>query len=285
MKSMKNASLLYNSINKKLCFLILFFSLNICYNYALTPYQKGFNEGYAKGYSLDNPGVVAPVPPVVGAGIYEDNNSYTDGYSRGVKRGSQDAEEKKKENAKILERKRYETTAKPNFIDGMYNPSQAQSLIPSLVEKAQERLSLEDYDGAINIANSLINAFPNLAIAYFIKSNAYYQMGDYLYAFNYASKSDILRGSRTDWFNTVWERVNGTMVKLMLYNEWTKLKDFCDGIKYPNGITDYYSAIAYMELGEINTAKRYIRKALKSDEYSNNPKFREWVDRIKRNAQ
>jgi len=118
------------------------FALNSQFVFAQTEFVKGFNAGYKEGYCHDRGiGCIPPIPPIAPLPtVYENQNSYVDGYNRGFKMG---LEERKKQDNKekntpttYENRQRYQTPTDyeptPNVIyKGPLLPRQQPTSSPS----------------------------------------------------------------------------------------------------------------------------------------------------------
>lgn len=78
-----------------------------------TNFDKGFEDGYKKGYCQDKGNCIAPISPIAPVpNVYESSSSYQDGYNRGFEKGLND----QKTNNSSQNTNSYKT-AKGEFVD------------------------------------------------------------------------------------------------------------------------------------------------------------------------
>lgn len=104
--------------------------------FAQTNFDKGFSDGYKKGYCQDQGNCIEPIPPIAPIpGVYENSSNYQDGYNRGFQQGLN----AQKSNNSSSNRTRYQTS-KPEFIN--FNESKNNLKIDySLKQKMDQRYS------------------------------------------------------------------------------------------------------------------------------------------------
>lgn len=193
------------------CIIIVIF--NIYGLFAQTQFDKGFADGFKNGYCQDQGvGCIAPIAPIAPIPtVYENSNSYKDGYNRGFQVGLQ--KQQKDSPNQSVDRKRYQT-ASPKFVDNfIYKPDYKLMMLaleakqrqheqwaisePERKENFQKQLEIADkhfkkmdYNNAVNYAKSaLSNGFHN-HYAYYIIGVSKYALEDYDDAIYYLKKAD-----------------------------------------------------------------------------------------------
>jgi hypothetical protein len=100
-----------------------------------TNFDKGFEDGYKKGYCQDKGNCIAPISPIVPVpNLYESSSSYQDGYNRGFQKGLND----QKTNNSSQNTNSYKT-AKGEFVDFS---SEKQSVNNNVSVSQEEWLNL-----------------------------------------------------------------------------------------------------------------------------------------------
>ncbi len=125
--------------------------------YCQTDYHNGFKVGYKNGYCHDmGISCIEPIPPSAPSlKVGESINSFTDGYDRGFKMGSQDQLAKSSNLPNTGTRKRGYETAEARFVDfvtptsdnniaDLYNKGEKWDYIGSLIEKSLESLVMDE---------------------------------------------------------------------------------------------------------------------------------------------
>lgn len=186
---------------KKIILLILFTSLGL----AQTPFSKGFEEGFEKGYCYDKGiGCLAPIAPLAPIpNVNEKSGSYIDGYNRGFQVGlDKRRNENQLSNTSNKDRERFKASS-PEFVeDNIYKmpvdlmlkvlqakEKQYEAYVLSApereknfkynVEKAQESYNRASYNASINYClTALSNGYHNDFVYYLLGAN-YYNIGDY----------------------------------------------------------------------------------------------------------
>ncbi|GLB52780.1 hypothetical protein NBRC110019_18200 [Neptunitalea chrysea] len=249
---------------------LLFFIFICNYSFSQTEFSKGFESGYKEGYCQDQGiGCIPPIPPIAPLpNINEKSNSYKDGYNRGFIQGQ--ADQKNKTSTNSNDRVRYQT-AKPNFnIDFIYNPYKDQNIVDPkikkisyIIDEANVHFNAKDYNSVINDADKMIKIEANFAVAYYLKSIAYYKMGDILDAYNNGVKQFRLHKSdaRKDWYETIYMITSEYLSTLMSMDNFLSVQNFCENVWYKDQLTNYYLALSYYYQGNTKKAKNLFKKA------------------------
>lgn len=244
-------------------FTILLFASNTLF--AQTNYTNGFNTGYKKGYCQDQGvGCIEPIPPISPIPkIGESSDSYTDGYNRGFQMG---LSARKSNNNNATNRTRY-TTAKPKFVDfasGGYSNTDIVNLkikaITTISKRATENISNGNYDSAIGDANSLLKIQPNFALAYHIKSVAYYHKDRIIDAYNMSVKSDRIMGKQSEWRQGMFKELTEYYKDMMSNNQYSNVIYTSENIWTPNNLTNYFHGLGYYFKSDYKKAKKYLKK-------------------------
>jgi tetratricopeptide (TPR) repeat protein len=247
---------------KRSIFILIFFSITN-FIFGQSNYDRGFQVGYSKGYCQDQGvGCLSPIPPIAPIPTIGENlDSYQDGYNRGFQMGL--SAHSSVGNTSI-NRKRYQAAADPVFIDGISsydnNLALKTTVLTNLINESKQELINENYDRAISIADRMIEIDPRLAVAYFVKSNAYYQKKEMLNSYNYAEKSDRIRGSRTEWGKDMNEKFSNYLMSFLENSDYKNLQYVCENVWYKNEVTNYYLALAYSYQGDLINAKKALLK-------------------------
>jgi len=270
-------------MKKYTLFIVAFLTISL--SFAQTNYTNGFNAGYKKGFCQDQGiGCIEPIPPISPVPkIGESSDSYNDGYNRGFQTGLN----ARKSNSN--ERTRYKT-AKPKFID--YTSSSNDNLINlkikvlnKLSKRALENLENENYESAIDNANSMIKIHSTYGIAYVYKSNAQYQLGQILNAYNNSIKA-VRVYSRSDireWKDFMYKKMGEHLTSLMSENRYNDVIYITENFWYKSNLGNYYRAFGYYYKQDYSKAKKYFKKvkdnetaqkflkSIKSENYISNP--------------
>lgn len=261
----------------KLITLIFIFILTL--TFAQTNFDKGFSDGYKKGYCQDQGSCIEPIPPIAPIpGVYESSSNYQDGYNRGFQQGLN--AQKNSNNSST--RTRYQTS-KPNFIDfssgysgetGNHILDLKIKAINAILDRAKLNLENENYDDAIENSNDLLEVQPNLAIAYVIRSNAQFHKGELINAYNNSSKAiNILNsGTPKDWYDFMNKEMLNYLTNLMSNSNYAKIIDVVDNFWYKNNLANYHYGLAYYYQNDMKKAKKYFKKCdelKRSKEYLN----------------
>ncbi|TWP23571.1 hypothetical protein ETU10_07560 [Apibacter muscae] len=255
-------------MKKKLLILITILNVIVLNAQFNTGYKDGYEEGYCyeKGIGCIKP--IPPIPPI--PRVNENTNSYTDGYNRGFS----DALLKSKNQNNNYERNRYKT-AKPEFIDDfIYKPpwemadramalkQQGYEKALSIINRAENNYKNGDFDQVIKDANNLIKIYPNLAIAYFFKSIAYYQKGEILNSYNSASKQYHIYNSvqNKDWYNKIYSITENYLKEQIGNSNYIQVEYFCKKVWYKNNLSNYYLGLSYYYQYKYKKAKRTFKK-------------------------
>lgn len=186
---------------KKIILFILFTSLGL----AQTPFSRGFEEGFKKGYCYERGiGCLAPIAPIAPIpNVNEKSDNYTDGYNRGFQVGlDKSRNENQLSNTSSQDRVRFKASS-PEFVeDNIYKmrgdlmlkvleakERQYEAYVMSAPEReANFRFNLEKAHNAYNISNysasinycliALSNGYQNDFVYYLLGAN-YYNLGDY----------------------------------------------------------------------------------------------------------
>jgi tetratricopeptide (TPR) repeat protein len=235
-----------------------------------TNYTNGFNTGYKKGYCQDQGvGCIPPIPPIAPIPkIGESSDSYNDGYNRGFEMGlsARKSSNNSNNSTSSTNRTRYQT-AKPKFVDfasGGYSNTDIVNLkikaISVISKRASENISNGNYDSAIEDANSLLNVQPNLALAYHIKSVAYYHKDRIIDAYNMSVKSDRIRGTQSEWRKDMFNELTEYYKDMMSKNQYSNVIYISENIWTPNNLTNYFHGLGYYFKGDYKKAKKYLKK-------------------------
>lgn len=139
--------------------LFLSFHLFVSISYCQSSFDKGFEEGYKKGYCYEKIGCTPPVPPIAPLPVPgESIDSYQDGYNRGFKLGLEASKENSKQG-------KFKTTIPDKTIDYMYKPTDLETKIASKgpqnfeagMKRAQELYDQGKYSDCINLCNLICN--------------------------------------------------------------------------------------------------------------------------------
>lgn len=247
---------------KKIIF--LFFILNSLTIFSQTNFDRGFSEGYKKGFCQDKGiGCMEPIPPIAPIPqIGEDMNSYSDGYNRGFKMGLQ-------QNSSDDGRKRYQTS-KAQFVDDfIYNPYKDMNIvdlkmkaISAIMDRAVTNYNNGNYDDVISNANDLIGIQNDFAIAYYLKSIAYFKKGEILNSYNNGVKQYQLYNSaeRKKWFDQIYEFTEDYLKQELANENYNKVKYFCENVWSKNNLSNFYLGVSNYFLGDYKSAKKYFKK-------------------------
>lgn len=260
---------------KKFRILFLFFLSITTIANSQNSFILGFDAGYANGYCQDQgPGCIAPVPPIAPIpSVNESMNSYQDGYNRGFQMGLSAHTSNGNTSSN---RTRYKAAASPIFIDGIgaTDTGIKAAQLKYLIDKSKQDLISENYDEAILDARKMLAIEPNIPLAYFVISNAYYKQGDIFNAYNYAMKSDNLRGERTDWGLEIEIKTSELLAGYFRNNDYKNLVDFCRATTYPTYVTKTYLFLAYSNTSEYKKALDLYKELISSDTYKTDKEMR-----------
>ena len=226
---------------KKIIF--IFFILNSLTIFSQTNFDRGFSEGYKKGFCQDKGiGCMEPIPPIAPIPeIGEDMNSYNDGYNRGFKMGLQ------QQNSSDDGRKRYQTSKAQFVEDFIYNPYKDMNIvdlkmkaISAIMDRAVTNYNNGNYDDVISNANDLIGIQNDFAIAYYLKSIAYFKKGEILNSYNNGVKQYQLYNSaeRKKWFDQIYEFTEDYLKQELANEIYNKVKYFCENVWSKNNLSN-----------------------------------------------
>ena len=156
-------------------------------SFAQTNYDRGFNNGYKKGYCYGQGiGCIEPITPTVPIPkIGESSDSYNDGYNYGFTIGKEARKNNTKNTAQI--REPYQTTNSEFVDDNIYNPlkgidvNNIFALAQALRESkglALEYLEDENYQAVADICYSGLQINPNDDEYMLLLGQAYRLSGD-----------------------------------------------------------------------------------------------------------
>ena len=256
---------------------ILFIFLTVFVN-AQTNFDKGYNSGYGAGYCFDQSiGCIKPISPISPIpDIGESSDNYKDGYNRGFSDG---LTKQKSNTSSSSSRERYKTSEAEYVENKMYNPHSSADLInlkietlSQLVDAGMEDLQNEDYESAIEKSNRMLKIQSNLPIAFPIKSNAQFQKGEIINAYNNAGKMYNLSQDETykDWHEYMNEEMADHLKDLMTSNNFSRIQQICESAWYKNDLTNFYQALAHYYQNDFQKAKKYFSKAksyLQTEQY------------------
>lgn len=177
---------------KKIITIIVLFTVNLIL--AQSNFDRGFSDGYKKGYCQDQGNCIEPIPPIAPIpNVYESSSSYQDGYNRGFQQGLNN----KKSYNSTQNRTRYQTS-EPKFVDNiMYNgPSGGGSSGPDLLTViVLAPFYLISESNEINISPVYSFAKPNNEIfknGFGIELNGRFGKNktDFIYGYNYTQYQD-----------------------------------------------------------------------------------------------
>ena len=267
---------------KKNC--ILFILLTVFVN-AQTNFNIGYNSGYGAGYCFDQGiGCIKPVPPISPIPtIGESSDNYKDGYNRGFSDGlnkqKPTTNNSESSGSNPSSRDRYKTTKAAFVQDKMYNPYADADLLnlkiqtlSKLVDAGMEDLQNENYESAIEKSNRMLKIQSNLPIAFLIKSNAQFQKGEIINAYNNAGKMYSLSQDETykDWHEYMHEEMSDHLKEQMTNNNFSGIQHIGENTWYKNDLINFYLALAYYYQKDFQKAKKYFSKAksyLQTEQY------------------
>jgi hypothetical protein len=156
-------------------------------------YDKGFNEGYKKGYCYEKVRCISPIPPIAPIPkIGESNSSYQDGYNRGFKMGLD-------VNKGNIIREGYKTSSSDTVINYMYKPTELETKIASKAQqnfatgmnRAQELFDEGKYSDCINLCNIISNMTHLVSYKYYnLISMSHDRLGNKGQSKKYAKKAE-----------------------------------------------------------------------------------------------
>jgi tetratricopeptide (TPR) repeat protein len=169
-------------MKNKLTILLILCSLSA---FSQTNFIVGFEEGFEEGYCDEKHiGCISPIPPIPPApSIYEDSDSYTDGYNKGFKTGLQRQESEGNSSTSSG----YKTSPSKFVDDNMYNPYKNMN-INDVVKAADnvlkskglalEYLEAGQYQAVKAICQKWLNIRPNDAEFMMLLGAAYENTGN-----------------------------------------------------------------------------------------------------------
>ena len=173
-------------------FVMIIFQAFVFSAFCQSSFNKGFEEGYKKGYCYEKIGCPTPVLPVVPPLVPgESIDSYQDGYNRGFKMG---LEANKEGTAKG----KYKTSSSDTAIDYMYKPTELERKIASKAQqnfevgmnRAQELFDQGKYSDCINLCNIISNMTHLVSYKYYnLISMSYNKLGNERQSQKYAEKA------------------------------------------------------------------------------------------------
>src|SRR5690554_5502932 len=231
--------------------ILLFFASNIIF--AQTNYTNGFNTGYKKGYCHDQGvGCLDPIPPIAPIPkTGESFESYSDGYNRGFQMGLDARKSNNSSSSNTTDRTRYQT-AKPKFVDnGISSNTDDVNLkikvLNNISTRALKNLANGNYESVIDDANRMIKIHPTYGIAYVYKSNAQYQLGQMLNAYNNSVKA-VRVFSRSDireWHDFMYKEMGEHLKALMNKNRFDDVIYITENFWYKSNLGDFYRGFGY----------------------------------------
>ncbi|MBT0609223.1 tetratricopeptide repeat protein [Aequorivita echinoideorum] len=250
---------------KRTTLLFLTLLLLATFSFAQSKYTNGFNNGYKKGFCQDQGvGCVEPVPPVAPVPkVGENSSSYSDGYNRGFKMGL-NARKKKGSSNSNSNRERYKT-ADSKFVDFTSSPNTnllglKYKALKSLMERAKTNLANQNFDEAINNANSILSIQSGFSSAYEIKSVAYFGKNRMIDAYNFSRKFLKTGGNRSQWSDYMHEEMWKYLSSYMAKGDYESVKTITENIWYKNSVKNYFTGLYYYYTYNHKKAKRYFKK-------------------------
>ncbi|MFD1614821.1 tetratricopeptide repeat protein [Gelatiniphilus marinus] len=254
---------------KRTTLLIITLFLTANFLFAQNKFTNGFNTGYKKGYCQDQGvGCIDPIPPIAPIPkVGESSDSYTDGYNRGFQMGLSARKSNNSSNSSTTTNRTRYKTAKPKFVDfasGGYSNTDITNLkikaITTISKRATENISNGNYDSAIGDANSLLKIQPNFALAYQIKSVAYYHKDRIIDAYNMSVKCDRIMGKKSEWREDMFNELTEYYKNMMSSNQYSNVIYTSESIWTPNNLTNYFHGLGYYFKGDYKKAKKYLKK-------------------------
>ncbi len=192
-----------------------------------TNFDRGFYNGYKKGYCL-NAGVscLPPLPPLSPLPqIGENLNSYQDGYNRGFETGLS------AQSGNSNERQRYKTSSsEPIEYIQRQNLNDIKALAKVLKDakgKAFELQEAGDFQASINIALAGLKVIPKDAEFLILAGNGYLQLRNYQEALKYLKRAEK-SSSDSALRELIREIENGTYQKELAEEERTSIPEKSD---------------------------------------------------------
>jgi len=278
----------------KKAFFISVFLLTVMVLHAQSAFERGYVQGFKEGYCYrEKIGCLpplSPIPPLPAP--HESPNSYTDGYNRGFVDGRKAAKRDQTQSNAYSE-PAYSSgyqTADPRFVDFTASEDYYKMLqikmraLEIMIERAKRYLAQGKYYDVIAESNAMLKIEPNLAIAYLLKSIAYYRKGQILSAFNAAGRAVRLYDGKeyVEW----WKEMNGEMhdylKKLMSEEKYREVLFVTRAMQYNRRLKNLYRGMAmyYMDrkkskkylkkVKDIDVARMYL-DAIKKKKYVPNP--------------
>nr|WP_299034007.1 tetratricopeptide repeat protein [uncultured Tenacibaculum sp.] len=262
--------------------------------YSQTNYDRGFNNGYKKGYCHDQGiGCIDPIPPIPPIPkIGESSDNYNDGYDRGFEMGLQ-ARKSSNSSSSSENRTRYKTSS-PEFIDYVYKPNYELqfALVTNIMkglEEAQKEFKNENYDNTIFICRKVLAVMPDQLMANQLTSMSFlakYNLSKnpltLIEAYNFAIKSDRLNGGN-ELSKITNEKMNELVIEYLKNDDFSSIAGITSRVNYNNNFTNYWNGISYYYQKDYKNAKKYLKKvkgfepaeqyleSIKNKKYYSNP--------------
>lgn len=258
-------------MKKTILFILILIS---CQNaFTQSKFHEGFNNGYKKGYCLDQIGCVVPVPPVPPVGIGESIDSYSDGYNRGFKMGLEDQTKSNRTNSS----KTRESTKKssPELVDDfMYDPYKNPKNVELTLKAAELKeirkkelwesgvnsYNIKDYRNAVYCAHELLKIENARSEPYVLLAKTLFALSDYIGAYDNICKAEKINSSMREEINALKTIIFEDLRLMLGMDKIQNVIDFCETIQYPSNYTNYMLGFSYYRLRKYNQAKQAFKK-------------------------